>query len=107
MMNKKEAMEILGLSEDMAENIKRSYLRMSRENHPDVGGDPDLFKKINEAYVVLSEMAPPEPVRQEILDLNVDVSLEEAIFGVVIETKSILSSSESLSSPFIISLYVL
>jgi DnaJ-class molecular chaperone len=85
-MEREEAMRLLGLSEDMAENIKKAYLRLSRENHPDTGGDPETFKKINEAYTLLTEVSPPEPSRQEVLNLNVHVSLEEAIFGVVLET---------------------
>lgn len=85
-MTREEALKILGLSDDMAENIKKSYLRLSRENHPDAGGDPEIFKKINEAYVSLTEVSQPEPNRQEELHLNVQVSLEEAIFGVVLET---------------------
>lgn len=85
-MERKEAMLILELSDDMAENIKKAYLRLSRENHPDRGGDPDTFKKIHRAYALLTEIEPPEPDRQETLNLNVQVSLEEAIFGVVLET---------------------
>jgi DnaJ-class molecular chaperone len=85
-MTKQEAMEILGLSDDMAENIKRSYLRLSRDNHPDAGGDPEEFKKIHEAYSTLSGIEEPDPNRQEALNLAVQVSLEEAIFGVVLET---------------------
>lgn len=85
-MDKNEAMEVLGLSDDMAENIKRSYLRLSRENHPDKGGDPDLFKKIQDAYDTLSGVEAPAQSRSESLDLHVQVSLEEAIFGVVLET---------------------
>ena len=79
-------MNVLGLSDDMAENIKRAYLRLSRENHPDTGGDPETFKKIHKAYALLTEVEPPEPNRQETLSLHVQVSLEEAIFGVVLET---------------------
>ena len=85
-MNRNEALEVLGLSDDMAENIKKSYLRLSRENHPDAGGDPELFKKINRAYLILTEVERPSESRQEALHLNVQVSLEEAIFGVVLET---------------------
>lgn len=85
-MDKKEAMEVLGLSDDMTENIKRSYLRLSRENHPDKGGDPVLFKRIQDAYDRLSCVEEPPPNRSESLDLHVQVSLEEAIFGVVLET---------------------
>jgi DnaJ-class molecular chaperone len=85
-MTKEEAMKILDVGKDMAENIKKNYLRLSRENHPDAGGDPNLFKKIHEAYLVLTEVSPESPNRQETLSLNVEVSLEEAIFGVVLET---------------------
>ena len=85
-MNRKEAMETLGLSDDMAENIKKAYLRLSRENHPDKGGNPDAFKKIHQAYALLTEIEAPSPSRQEELHLRVQVSLEEAVFGVVIET---------------------
>lgn len=85
-MDKKEAMETLGLSDDMAENIKRSYLRLSRENHPDRGGDPALFKRIQEAYDRLSSMETPAESRSDSLELHVQISLEEAVFGVVLET---------------------
>lgn len=97
-MKKEEAMKILDLSNDMAENIKKSYLRLSRENHPDIGGDPELFKKINEAYLVLTEISPSDQARHEPLSLNIEVSLEEAIFGVVLEThlKPTLLSSKPL-----------
>ncbi len=97
-MTTEEAMKILELSNDMAENIKKSYLRLSRENHPDTGGDPDLFKKINEAYLTLTEISPPSQSRNEPLNLNVEVSLEEAVFGVVLEThvKPTLLSSKPL-----------
>ena len=85
-MTREEAMKILDVGKDVAENIKKNYLRLSRENHPDAGGDPELFKKIHEAYLVLTEVSPESPNRQEVLSLNVEVSLEEAIFGVVLET---------------------
>jgi DnaJ-class molecular chaperone len=94
-MDRKEAMNTLGLSDDMAENIKKAYLRLSRENHPDKGGDPETFKKIHAAYAILAEIEVPEPNRQEVLHLHVQVSLEEAVFGVVIETHirpSVISS---------------
>ena len=34
--------------------IKMAYYAISKENHPDKGGDEDLFKEITEAYKILS-----------------------------------------------------
>ena len=36
------------------EEIKKSYRKLAMKNHPDKGGDPELFKKITEANDVLS-----------------------------------------------------
>ena len=37
------------------EQIKKAYRKLAREHHPDVGGNEETFKKINEAYSVLSD----------------------------------------------------
>lgn len=48
--------EILGVARDATgEQIHTAYRRMARRHHPDVGGDPDEFKKIAEAYETLSD----------------------------------------------------
>jgi DnaJ-class molecular chaperone len=85
-MNKDQALEILGISPDPIENIKKAYLRLSRENHPDRGGDPSVFMKIHEAYVTLTHVDQPQPHRIEDIELNIQISLEEAIFGVLLES---------------------
>jgi len=36
-------------------DIKKAYRNQALKNHPDKGGDPEKFKKINEAYAVLSD----------------------------------------------------
>ena len=36
-------------------SIKASYRDMARTHHPDKGGDTEVFKKINEAYTILSD----------------------------------------------------
>mmetsp|Transcript_17129 Transcript_17129/g.28686 ORF Transcript_17129/g.28686 Transcript_17129/m.28686 type:complete len:422 (-) Transcript_17129:525-1790(-) len=41
-----------GASED---EIKRAYRKLALKHHPDKGGDPETFKKISEAYSVLSD----------------------------------------------------
>ena len=38
-----------------AEEIKKAFKNKARQYHPDKGGDPEMFKKINEAYEVLSD----------------------------------------------------
>lgn len=84
-MNQQEAYEILGISSDPEENIKKAYLRLSRENHPDKGGDPQVFLKIQKAYECLTQVQEPAKNRQDVIDVNVQISLEEAIFGVTLE----------------------
>jgi molecular chaperone DnaJ len=53
--------EILGVNKDAsADEIKKAYRRLARENHPDVSSEPkevaeEKFKEISEAYEVLSD----------------------------------------------------
>ena len=37
------------------EQIKRAYRELSKKHHPDLGGNPEIMKRINEAYSVLSD----------------------------------------------------
>lgn len=47
---------VLGLTRDAtADDIKKAYRKLAREHHPDKGGDPEKFKKIQGAYEVLSD----------------------------------------------------
>lgn len=47
---------ILGLDNDCdPEEIKTAYRKLVKTMHPDVGGDPDKFREIKNAYDVLSD----------------------------------------------------
>ncbi|MCC7570981.1 DnaJ domain-containing protein [Candidatus Micrarchaeota archaeon] len=51
-----EYYKILGVSKDASEKeIKKAYRKMAMKHHPDKGGDPEEFKKLSEAYAVLSD----------------------------------------------------
>lgn len=48
--------DVLGLTRGAtADDIKKAYRKLAREHHPDKGGDPEKFKKVQEAYEVLSD----------------------------------------------------
>lgn len=56
MASKPDYYKTLGVSKKAtADEIKKAYRKMARENHPDAGGDEEKFKDINEAYEVLSD----------------------------------------------------
>jgi DnaJ family protein A protein 2 len=51
-----EYYEALGVSKSATNaEIKKAYRKMAVKHHPDKGGDEDTFKKISEAYAVLSD----------------------------------------------------
>lgn len=43
------------------EEIKKAYRKAAIQNHPDKGGDPEKFKKINDAYYNLSNKQKQDP----------------------------------------------
>jgi len=54
--NTTEYYETLDVDKNASDaDIKKAYRKAAMKNHPDRGGDESLFKKINEAYEVLSD----------------------------------------------------
>ena len=52
----KDYYKILGVSKEAdVDEMKSSFRSLSKKHHPDVGGDEERFKEINEAYSVLSD----------------------------------------------------
>jgi DnaJ-class molecular chaperone len=48
--------DVLGLTRDAtSDDVKKAYRKLAREHHPDKGGDPEKFKKVQEAYEILSD----------------------------------------------------
>jgi DnaJ-class molecular chaperone len=48
--------DILGLDKSASEaDIKKAYRKLAMKHHPDKGGDPEQFKKIQGAYDILSD----------------------------------------------------
>ena len=55
-MNPENYYDILGVTEDATQDdIKKAYRKLAKENHPDKGGDEELFKKISVAYDTIGD----------------------------------------------------
>lgn len=50
--------KILGVArEATTEEIRKSYRKLAQKHHPDKGGDAEMFKCLEEAYRILSDLA--------------------------------------------------
>ena len=69
----------LGVSRNADQDeIKKAFRKLSLNHHPDKGGDEETFKKINEAYDVLSD-----PDRRQMYDQtgSVDGEMPDGMMG--------------------------
>jgi organic radical activating enzyme len=78
------------------EQIKKAYRKKVKKHHPDVGGDPELFNKIQEAYDILSD-----PEKRKAYDTTGTITnepnydLQEAVSLVVDKIKMKIDSLEN------------
>jgi DnaJ-class molecular chaperone len=85
--------DVLGLPPGASpEEIKKAYKTLAKKHHPDKGGDPEEFKRINKAYEEALNPPPPDffhqpqhhqQIRRGNSAWTVKVSLEEAYKGCV------------------------
>jgi curved DNA-binding protein CbpA len=65
--------DVLGVSKDADQDtIKKAFRKLARDNHPDKGGDPELFKSMAKAYDVLSD-----PRKRELYDAYGHIGIEQ------------------------------
>jgi DnaJ-class molecular chaperone len=69
--------EILGVSREANEReIRKAYLNLSKEHHPDKGGNPEAFKKITMANEVLSDEH-----KRQMYDMTGQIPGQEGVRG--------------------------
>lgn len=57
---------ILGISRDASEEeVKKAYKKLAMKNHPDKGGDPEQFKRIQNAYERITKPPPEHEMPQQ------------------------------------------
>jgi len=73
-MATKKYYEILNINENATKSeIRKAYIKLARETHPDKGGNEEEFKKVNKAYEVLID----ENKRREYNNGNENISVKE------------------------------
>lgn len=83
-MDFKNYFEILGITPTTDKAlIKNAYLALSKINHPDCGGDPEVFKLISHAYKMLTDTiyAYKEEIDKTPIKVDYELTLEQCAFG--------------------------
>ena len=75
--------QILGLPDFASiEEVKKAFRKLAKKYHPDKGGDPEKFKKILEAYSILSDKEKKEQFDQYLLfNSKNKINQDETIYG--------------------------
>jgi len=79
--------DILGVTPDTSlEDIRKAWLKLCLEHHPDKGGDTDIFIKITHSYRCLTDPSyqvsnAGQPVRDLDYKIKLSITFEEAFFG--------------------------
>jgi molecular chaperone DnaJ len=87
---------ILGLNKDASESdIKIAYRKQAKEHHPDKGGDGEQFKKISEAYEILSN-----PESKKMYDTYGSINPNSGNFGQNFDFNDIFGSGGAFGDFF-------
>lgn len=63
-LSREEALRVLALATTAdVHDVKRAYRRLARQHHPDLGGDPEVFQELQQAFERLADdtTATPTP----------------------------------------------
>lgn len=65
-------------------DLKKAYVKLMKENHPDNGGDPEICKQINVEYEYLFGTLPKEAAKDEKkLDPEKEIKLDKEVRSLI------------------------
>jgi len=68
------------------EELRKAWRKKCRENHPDMGGDPDKFMEVMHAYKMLTDPSyknrtQAQPIRDLTFSVQIAITFLEAFYG--------------------------